>query len=138
MKRRRSNQHGMAMLIVIGLLLVFAISTSAFFSLLNRTLSAQYASNDHSVCLNLAEAGIDRAVAELSAGRKEFAGEKDVALGSGFYTVEVKPDSAARWTVSAAGFLRNGNVVRREARLSAVVDSTGGTPRIAQWTEVHP
>ena len=139
-RMRRGRQEGLAMLLVLGFLAALMIGSSAFYGLLNQTLSETHAREKDMVCLNLAEAGLDMAIAELQAHPSGYNGERDTALGAGFFTVEVsEADNGKAAGVTSTGFLRDGGFVLRQARIVAEVSLApdGGVKQL-RWSEGRP
>jgi hypothetical protein len=127
------------MFLVIGLLAALTIFIAAFYSLLNRTLSREYDGSNHNICLNLAEAGVDKAVAELRAGKTDYAGEDSTPLGEGFFTVEATPiPGGEQWKIVSTGSLRDGKFMHKQVRISAEVQIGRNGAQILRWAEVHP
>jgi len=127
---------GMAMFFVVGFLAVLMIGSAAFFSLMNHTMSRAHTGERHQVCLNLAEGGVDKALAELCARPETYAGEKDTALGEGAFTVEVVRGTApGAYRVVSTGLLRDGKYTLGQARVAAEAVVTGGRVTALRWTE---
>lgn len=135
---RRPGDAGMALFLVIGFLAVLMIGSAAFFSLMNHTMSRAHTGERRQVCLNLAEGGVDKALAELCARPDSYTGEKETPLGEGAFTVEVRPgEGPGAYHVVSTGFLRAGKYTLAEARVAADVVLAGGRVQALRWTEVR-
>lgn len=62
---------------------------------------------DELQALNLAEAGIDKAVASLNSSGGAYSGEEDVELGEGTYTVSISSKDAATKVIKSTGYIPN-------------------------------
>ena len=136
----RKREQGLAMLLVLGLLAALMIGSAAFYGLLHLTLSQSQTRDRHWVCLNLAEAGLDKSIAELRQHPSEYRGEQDTALDRGFFTVDVRPAKTARaYRVTSTGMLRYGSFVLRRARIVAEVSlAADGGVKALRWSEEQP
>lgn len=136
----RDRRKGLAMLLVLGYLAVLMTGSAAFFTLLNVTLSQAHAREEARYCRNLAEAGIEKAIAALRRHPAEYRGERDVPLGKGRFSVEVTPMEGPRtYRVISKGSLRDSGFVRRQACVVAKV-SLAADGRVASlhWSEGKP
>jgi hypothetical protein len=125
------------MFLVLGLLAAVMIFTSASIGLLHMTMKNAKQVELRQVCRNLAEAGIEKAAAELRNGNAAYRGEKDAALGDGFFDVEVQPgDAPGMYQVASRGFLRDGRFTLFEARVQTQVSiGQDKETRLSRWTE---
>jgi len=128
---------GFAMFLVLGLLAAVMIFTSASIGLLHMTMTNAKRVELRQVCRNLAEAGVEKAAAELRNGNAAYRGEKDAALGDGFFEVEVQPgDGPGMYQVASRGFLRDGRFTLFEARVRTQVSiGQDKQARLLRWTE---
>jgi len=126
---------GTALFFVLALLMVLMISSGTFYSLLHSTMSQGKHEQQSQVCLNLAEGGIDKALAALRAKNLDYAGEQDTPLGDGFFSVEVRPgDRTDVQRIVSNGFLREGTVVLAKACVTMdVALSPDGAIREIFW-----
>ena len=83
------NERGSALLTAIIFIVVLGTLVSAFLSNILAAHSSAKRSYQCQVAFNLAEAGIDKALAELSQPRSTYNGEKDTPLGEGVFSVFV-------------------------------------------------
>lgn len=133
-----SRERGAALLLVLGFLAILMISSAAVFTYLNSTVTRTTAIENRQVCLNLAEAGIEKALAQLAAGRVDYRGETDAPLGDGFFSVDVAPqDPPGAVRITATGYM--GEALAPRFKASVVVDARveGGGVRIVRWQEVR-
>jgi hypothetical protein len=143
--RRKSGTHvsgreangGFAMILVLGLLAAIMIFTSAAVGLLHMTMDNAKRVESRQVCRNLAEAGVEKAAAELRNGNTGYRGEKDTAFGDGFFDVEVQPGNApGLYQIASRGFLRDGKFTLFEARLQTQIGvGQDKQVRLMRWTE---
>src|SRR5688500_16259335 len=84
-----SNEKGQILVFAIGILLVIIIMTVLLISnAFTYSASSKY-STESLQAMNLAEAGIDRAVAALNKTAGSYNGESETVLGNGSYSVTV-------------------------------------------------
>jgi hypothetical protein len=62
---------------------------------------------DSSVALNLAEAGIDKAVASLNAAGNSYTGETDTPLGNGTFSTTITPKDPSTNIIQSTGYTPN-------------------------------
>lgn len=137
---RLYRADGMAMLLVLGLLAAMSIGSATFFGLLNHDLARAHAVERGQVCMNLAEAGVDKAIAELRADPSKYTGEHDTSLGAGFFSVETSRLQGAReYRITSTGLLRSDGHVLKEVRVSADISFTpDGGVQTLRWSEKRP
>jgi hypothetical protein len=134
---RKRDDEGLALLAVMGYLAALMVLSGAFIALLHVTLAHARRAEMRQVCLNLGEAGIHKAVAELAAGHDQYRGEQDTPLGEGAYSVSVEPGAVPRaYRIRSTGFVRGGQFVLGEARVEAEVSiSPDGAVAALRWME---
>ena len=138
MKPSNSHTEGMALLLVLGILAALTVGTSAMFSLMHITMTQAHKSEQRLVCQNLAEAGLNKAIAELTASHRDYRGEQDVALGEGAYSVEVAPANGTdTFQIAASGFIKADDVVLAKSQIRAEVLFNGDKATIKRWEEVR-
>lgn len=121
------------MLTVVALLIVAAFSTALLMNF-HRTRARSTESVRHTVCLNLAEAGIDKALVELRR-YPAYVGESGTELGEGRFSVEVLPGAApGAYRVVSTAVLDEARPT--QTRIAALVRfSPGGDAQILEWVE---
>lgn len=110
------HQRGAAMLMTLTFLAILTISVTATLSWFHATHRYTRGSEARLVCAHIAEAGIEKAIAELRVGNLSYAGESDTVIGDGTFSV---------------GVLGNGD------RGSYTIESTGRLPRGADMVTVR-
>ena len=137
MSRAQANE-GTALLITVGYLAAMTIFASTFLGFLNRTASNRNSIERRQICLNIAEGGVDKALAELRTNPNGYRGEKNTSLGAGRFSVEVKRGGeAGTYIILATGELADGGPVLSRARIIAEVTlSSTGTVHELHWSEV--
>lgn len=128
----------MAMFLVIGLLAVLMMLSGTLFLVLHQSVTQLSAQSRHQVCLNLAEAGVNKALAEFQAGHANYTGEERTPLGEGFFTVTAGKQDDGSLLIEAVGTLGDVPEKMAKARLiaTAVMDNQGRLQRFMQH-EVH-
>lgn len=101
------TQDGQAFILAVIVLTVILLNTLltmngsvAFFQNSRYSLESQQA-------LNLAEAGIDKAVATINANAGDYTGETETNLGSGTYKVTVISQASGNKTIESTGYIPN-------------------------------
>ncbi len=131
-------KDGSALLITVGYLAAMTIFASAFLAYLHRTASNRHDAELKQLCLNIAEGGVDKALAELRAQGSAYRGEKDTLLGKGKFTVQVKPAGGAEaYAIVSTGEIRDGDFLVSSVRIRAEVTlSSDRTVQQLRWSEV--
>jgi len=134
----RSRSNGMALLLVLGFLSVLMIASGAVFTYLNKTMSRATTIQNQQICLNLAEAGVEKAVAELAAGRLDYRGENHTPLGEGSFSVEVVPgERTGEFVLTAMGYRGTDTSKPQAGVVAKVLISGQGHVAIIRWQEVR-
>jgi hypothetical protein len=106
-KRLHTNQKGQLFLLAIIVLTLIMINTIIF---ITQTLlfsqNSKY-SLDSMGALNLAEAGLDKAVASLNVQAGAYTGENETFLGNGSYSVSVTSKDASTFLIQSTGYIPN-------------------------------
>jgi hypothetical protein len=131
-------KNGSALLITVGYLAAMTIFASTFLAYLNRTTSNRHQAELKQLCLNIAEGGMDKALAELRVRGSDYRGETNTSLGKGGFTVQVKPTGGARaYSIVSTGEIPDGKRVVSSVRIRAEVTlSSDGNVRELRWSEV--
>ena len=126
------------MILVVGYMVALTIFVGAFVGLLNRVIDMESRAERKQVAMNLAEAGLDVALVELSATPREYRGESNRPLGDGRFSVAIVPGgSSGAFTIGATGEFMDGEVTIAKARITADVSVTrSGEVRVISWKEV--
>ena len=137
--RTMMRKDGVALFIVLGFLGAMTILAGAFLEGVHFTLAQQRAASNELIVRNLAQAGIDSAIASLRRDAGAYEGEFAVALGEGRYTVRlVREPESNNYRVVATGELEAAGRVVHSFELEArVVVQDGRLASIAQ-TEIDP
>ncbi len=90
----RNPRNGSALLMAVVLVMVLSIGAAAVWHYLHVTLRETARQEKLTMALHLAEAGLDKAVAELRA-RPGYQGEQKTPLGRGRFSVTVTPQAAS-------------------------------------------
>jgi len=132
------SKDGSALLITVGYLAAMTIFASTFLAYLNRTASNRHQAEFKQLCLNIAEGGVDKALAELRVPGSDYCGETNTSLGKGRFTVQVKPTGGAgAYSILSTGEIRDGDFVVSSARIIGEVTlSSDRTVRELRWSEV--
>ena len=137
--KKQSNDTGTALLITIALLGVLTVLSGVFFAYLNQTLQISAQETRNITCTYLADAGINKALAEITANpATNYRGEKNTSFGEGSFTVCVTPGTSDKtWHITATGFLPN--LKSLETKVTVEADATcdvNGAIICLSWKEV--
>lgn len=103
----RSDQSGQTIVITVIVLTVILISVFVVASgSLDYFHNAQF-SVQNMQATNLAEAGIDKAVASLNATAGSYTGESNTSLGAGTFTTKVTPIDSQSMQITSTGYIPN-------------------------------
>ena len=108
------------MFLALGILAALMLLSSTLFLLLNQTIPYLNSMNQHQSAYNLAEAGIDKALAELRMN-PAYDGEHNVPLGDGSFTVTVQKSGPYKYEIESIGFLQVEGRPKAQVRLAAHV-----------------
>ncbi len=102
-----TNESGQAFILAIGVLVIVIVTTMVLISgAYTYSTSSKY-SVDSMQATQLAEAGIDHAVAALNKSAGSYTGEPETVLGSGSYSVSVTSVNNSTYLVQATGYVPN-------------------------------
>ena len=87
----RKSERGTALMFALVVLVILSTGTALLWKQLHDNLAQQRRSWHQEQAFQLAEAGLERAVAELRVAPDTFRGCEETALGSGTYEVKVQP-----------------------------------------------
>ena len=132
--RMDNPEQGTSLILTLIALLIVGAFSTALLTSLHQTRQRSVESEHRTVCLNLAEAGIDKALAELNRN-PSYLGESGTELGAGRFSVEVAPDATAGvYQIVATAELTD--EVAARSRVTARVQSTaGGAVQVLEWKE---
>lgn len=125
------GDEGVAIIFVMGYLAVVTLLAGTFLTALNRNVTRATAAQNHQICLNAAEGGVDHGIAMLRAG---IAGEQSGTLGKSQYTVTVR-EAGGAYEVTSTAVLTDAAYIRARVSASVSRDSSGGV-RVNRWKEV--
>ncbi len=142
MKPRGLNrkQGGAIMLIVLGLLAIGSLLSASFYTMLNSGLSDVYQRARLQTAMNLADAGLEKAVASLRTD-PAYTGEDSTRLGAGVFSVAVTAGATpASWHIVSTGVFRpNQRNVHARARVVADLQlDAQGQVLALNWREGGP
>ena len=130
------NNRGTTMLLALGVLAITTILVSAMLAWFHATFD--YANNQEArqVCAHIAEAGLDKALAERQSGNRAYDGETGTPFGSGSFSVTVADSSRPGWiAIESIGELpRGAKVVRKRLRKEVRLDADGRVDAL-EWRE---
>jgi hypothetical protein len=127
----------MALLLALGVMLALTILATALLSGFHRSMRQTKGRERELQCMNLAEAGMAKALAELRVGDGSYHGEVNTPLGDGDFTVVVTPLGQQRFAVESTGTLNDRSDI--QARVTVDAEVVRGEPvRVLRWEESFP
>ena len=137
---RRQRHEGVALLYMLAFMVLLGTLTTIFVATLSRTRAQVQAGRRGLHALNLAEAGLARAISELVKSKGSYSGEKETPFGEGAFSVAVSPARGQNLTymVSCTGVSPHDKRGTRHAASATVMlktDSSGrlGLARVSDW-----
>lgn len=123
------SRNGFAMIYAVAYAGVVMAFAAAFLLYFNRTQDGLYRAHQAQMGRDVAEGGLEKAVAELRKAPTDYHGETNSPLGDGRFTVTVEPgDSPQAYRITAVGDILSGAFVTSHIRAYAVlVLGPGGT-----------
>ena len=119
-------------------LFILSIGTSVLWTQLHGNLTEQRRAWHREQAFQLAEAGLEHAVAALRKDPAGFTGVSDVPIGAGTYSVKVAPDSeAGRYIVESWGRLDGAAYVHDRAGLRGRLRLAGGQVVEYAWEPIR-
>ncbi len=119
---RARGRRGSALILVVMLLAAISVLLASLLTGVDRAMAQQHAAWRDQTTRALAEAGVQRAAAQLAERAGAYAGEKDTPLGGGFYSTKVSRGKGPNdYTIRSVGTLRDGAHTLRRCELSARV-----------------
>ncbi len=114
------SSRGSALIVVVMLLAAIGVLLASLLAGVNRTMAREHAAWREQTARALAEAGIQRAAAQLAERGGAYSGEKDTLLGEGYYTTKiVRGIGSNEFTITSIARLRDGAHVLRRCELTA-------------------
>ncbi len=142
MKPRRLDrkQGGAILLMVLALLAIGSLLSASFYALLNKGLSDAYQRARVQTAMNLADAGLEKAVASLQTDT-HYAGEENTRLGEGVFSVTATAGAKpGLWQIVSTGVFHP-NQRRFHAKAQVVADlhlDAKGRVLALNWREGGP
>jgi Tfp pilus assembly protein PilX len=137
--QNRRGVQGSALIVVLVFLVILMGLAGAFFGRLHQVLAHQHRTERDTVCLHLAEAAAEHALARVLTENRANLEIPETALGSGFYSAQSESlDDGRTIEIQAWGCLMaNGRIYHERAlRITATRSAAGGLTSL-RWEEAH-
>jgi type II secretory pathway component PulJ len=137
-KKLFNNKQGSALLTAIIFIAVLGTLAGGFLSNVLATNSFFSRTSNLQIAFNLAEAGIDKAIAELS--RSPFyRGEEDTPLGEGTFTVSVltSEKNPEEMFIISTGYLPHSAEPKAKRTVKVTIQRQDRLLAITSWQEVN-
>ncbi len=134
------KRGGVILLMVLALLAIGSLLSASFYMMLNAGLSDAYQRGRVQSAMNLADAGLEKAVASLRID-PHYAGEGDTRLGEGAFSVAVAAGmKPGLWHIVSTGTFRpNQRSFHAKARVVADLQlDAQGRVQALNWREGGP
>ena len=120
MMRNKKRNEGTALLMAIVLVFILGITSAALWRYLHATMHQGRLHEKIEAAQCLAEAGLEKAVAELRVRPASYRGEDKTPLGKGLFSVRVhEGHGPGQYRIVATGALSDGTVVLARRTLEA-------------------
>lgn len=134
MKKLFTTEQGSALLTAIIFIGILGILVSAFLYNIMATNSSLKRTSNLQVAFNLAEAGIDKAIAELNRS-PSYLGEEDTSLGEGTFSVSVlrSEKNAGEMFIISTGYLPHSLEPKAKRTVKVTIQRQNGSLVITSW-----
>lgn len=124
--RRPSDEHGVALLLVVMLLAAMAVLLGTLLAGVNASLARRHADWREQVTHALATAGIEHAAASLAEDGAGYSGDENLDMGEGQVSVSVlAADSPGTYVIRSTGTIDVDRPMPRKSVLTAEVRIDG-------------
>ncbi len=130
------KDRGAALLAALLYLSAVTLLAASFLGLTRMTGDAVADGRWREAAFYLAEAGLAQAMAELDRDAA-YAGDENIELGDGRFTVTVERAGAANWRVTSHGEIGDEEHPRARATVEAEFTGTEGGVRRAAWRRLR-
>jgi Tfp pilus assembly protein PilX len=138
-RRRQHGQRGTALIFALVVVFVLSIGTSVLWKQLHANLNEQRRTWHREQAFQLAEAGLEHAIARLRTNPAGYTGETDVPLGAGAFSVQVtRPTGADTYVLESWGRLNQNTGIHDRAGLRARLRlDAGGAVAEYAWEPIR-
>lgn len=139
MKKLFITEQGSALLAAIIFIVALGTLASAFLYNILATNSSFKRTSNLQVAFNLAEAGIDKALAELSRSPSLYSGEEDTPLGEGTFSVSVltSEKDAREMFIISTGYVPHSLEPKAKRMVKVTIQRRDRSLAITSWQEVN-
>lgn len=132
---RSERERGTALVLAVVALVIVTMFATALLTGYRQTKQRAGDSERQLICANLAEAGLDKAIAELRANPDAYRGEADTMLGRGTFSVEVLPSATpGQFEIRSTGAIGGGAPARAQIVATVAFDASGQL-RALRWED---
>ncbi len=138
-KKFLDTEQGSALITALIFITILGMLASAFLYNILATNSSFKRTSNLQVAFNLAEAGIDKAIAELSRSSSTYSGEEDTPLGEGTFSVSVltSEEEAGEMLIISTGYIPHSPGSKAKRTVKATVRRRDSSLVITSWREVR-
>lgn len=104
--KKQKNQNGQIIIISVIIVAILTLIAGSLLTYTALQLRAGRTAISHNQTLDLAEAGLDKALYELNKN-PSYAGEADTALGNGTFSITVSSIDSSNKRITATGYIPN-------------------------------
>lgn len=134
-RKQDTRERGAALILALGYLTVITFLAAGFLGMVRYAMDASAERQRAARAMALAEAGLDKAVAELRVS-PDYEGEQDTPLGSGRFSVRVeRAGGQGSYRVVAEGLTEPAFAKSAHARIEAAVGLSGRRVQRLVWRE---
>ncbi len=133
---RLQSKQGPALVVVVLFLAAITVLLGSLLTGVNRTLDRGHIAWRDQLTRAVAEAGIERAVAQLAETSGTYSGEKDLPIGDGFCSIRVtKEKTPNSYLVVSVGELRDSAHKLRRNEIAARFKVDGARVVAIDWLD---
>lgn len=122
----KHNQSGQVLILAIVVTALVLINILAIISGAQLFYQNTNYTNQSAVAVNLAEAGVDKALASLNKTGGSYAGEVETSLGTGSYSVSMTNLNASTKVIEATGYIPNKTYAKIKKTIKVQISSGTG------------
>ncbi|HPG65762.1 MAG TPA: hypothetical protein PLO37_02865 [Candidatus Hydrogenedentes bacterium] len=127
----------MALLLAVGYVFLVGLLVAGFIGAVHGSIKGVTSAEIEQQCMALAEAGIEKAVAEVLVNGAAYGGEEDTPLGKGAFSAKVTPTGEnGVYRIASVGKLLSLNGPIAERRIEAALEVSDGIVRSFHWIRV--
>ncbi len=136
MKPGKQSQQGAVLAMMLVILVLLMILTNVVITRYLSELSMGNQSYRKYQSLNIAEAGIQKAIYELNRTSGNYQGEKNTGFSNGKFSIEIHPSPSANYQVRVTGIALLQSRYIQKTVIVTELRKSNGSWKIVSWKEL--